>query len=44
MAEVKNTPESVDKDLSVDEKCKKYGYTLVKHEVVTEDGYILEMH
>lgn len=33
-----------DEGLTAEQKCKKYGYTLVKHEVETEDGYLLNMY
>jgi len=42
--DLKNGSVDIDPGLSDSEKCQKYGYTLIKHEVVTEDGYILELH
>jgi lysosomal acid lipase/cholesteryl ester hydrolase len=44
LADAENAPQDENEGMSPEEKCEKYGYKLVKHEVVTEDGYILEMH
>jgi len=36
--------EDPDGDISIEEKCKKYGYQFYEHEITTEDGYILKLH
>lgn len=33
----------LDKDLTTEKRVTKYGYTMLTHEVTTDDGYILEM-
>ena len=36
--------ETIDKNLSVEERTKKHGYTFTTHEVTTDDGYILSLY